>query len=69
MRLNANIQLRKEWTEYGQYWCAYWRGTRNRVRTSKQFLVPPRSKQKDLRFDMLNNPMEYGVKVPDQIIK
>jgi len=62
MRLSSYVQLKREATCNGGFvWFAYWRGTSNRIRRDDGQLVKPRTEQADLRFDMLNNPMERGV--------
>jgi hypothetical protein len=63
-RLSSYIQLKKEWCECGQFWFAYWRGTLNRIRREDGTLVSGRTKQGELKFDLLNNPMERGVIQP-----
>jgi len=60
-KLSSYVQLRKEYSVGGQAWAAYWRGTVNRVLTITGDAVPRRYKQRDLKFDLLNNPMEQGV--------
>lgn len=61
MKLSPMIQLRKEFDICGYFWKAYFRGTNNRVRQANGLVVAPRTKISDLRFDLLNNPMERGV--------
>lgn len=62
-KLSPLVQLRKEYSEFinENVWRAYWRGTNNRIRDDKGELITGRSKQSDLRFDLLNNPCERGV--------
>jgi len=54
-KLSAYIEFRKEFYPcVGKVWFAYYRGTRNRV-TRNYCNIPPRCKQGDLRFDLINN--------------
>ena len=61
MKLSPMINLRKEIEIGGYVWRAYLRGTNNRVCRSNGDKVPAYTKQSDLKFDLLNNPMERGV--------
>ena len=63
MKLSSLVNLRKEYDPVAGYcWRAYWRGTNNRIQRADGQIVPVRIKQADLKFDLLNNPMENGVK-------
>lgn len=61
-KLSGYVVMRKITACDGRLaWFALWRGTRNRVKRSNGELVQAYTKQADLRFDLLNNPMESGV--------
>lgn len=62
-RLSKYVQLKKEYYSFinNNGWKAYWRGTNNRVKRANGLDVNPYIKMVDLRFDLLNNPMERGV--------
>lgn len=60
-KLSSMIQLRKVDNGIWNVWKAYFRGTDNRVCQANGEVVPARTKIADLRFDLLNNPMERGV--------
>ena len=62
-RINSLVMLKKE-KDNGSpfsFWKAYFRGTSNRVKRDSGLMVSAYLKQSDLRFDLLNNPMERGV--------
>lgn len=61
MKLSTMINLRKEIEIGGYVWRAYFKGTNNRVCRSNGDKVQAYTKQADLKFDLLNNPMERGV--------
>ena len=61
-KLSALVVMRKIQAHDGKMsWFALWRGTRNRIKQANGEYVPCRTYQADLRFDLLNNPMENGV--------
>lgn len=60
-RISLMVDLRKEYDTCGMYWKAYFRGTNNRICQANGQPVMARTKQADLKFDLLNNPMERGV--------
>ena len=65
-RINSYVVLKKEvdrdLTQFS-LWHAYFRGTANRVKRENGMIVQGYIKQSELRFDLLNNPMERGVVV------
>jgi hypothetical protein len=63
MRLSGYVVLKKEIVPGipGYFWFAYFRGTSNRIRRKDGSKVQGYTKQSDLKFDLLNNPMERGV--------
>ena len=62
-KISSLVNLRKEYVNAGcgMFWKAYFRGTNNRVCQADGMMVMARTKQSDLKFDLLNNPMERGV--------
>ena len=62
-KISAYVVLKKEPNDSisGYCWRAYFRGTSNRVKRETGQIVFPYSRISDLRFDLLNNPMERGV--------
>jgi len=62
-KLSALVMLKKThegWMGSRGAWQAYWRGTNNTIKRDNGLPVIHMSKS-DLRFDLLNNPMENGV--------
>lgn len=62
-RLSAYVQLKRTHNiQTGLIaWCAFWRGTINRIKDKSGNIVPGRLTQKQLRWDLLNYEMENGV--------
>ena len=62
-KLSCYVQLKKEYESSinSYFWKAYWRGTKNRIKRDNGLVVQGYLKASDLRFDLLNNPMERGV--------
>lgn len=63
MKISKQVILRQEYFMGGYFWKAYFRRTGNRIRRANGQIVQARTKISDLRFDLLNNPMENGVVV------
>lgn len=61
-KLSPYVQFRKEFKcGICNMWSAYFRGTNNRVCRESGAQVQSYTKLSNLRFDLLNNPMERGV--------
>ena len=62
-RLSTYVNLRKEYelSISCKIWRAYWRGTKNRIKYQSGTLVQGYVKQGELKYTLLNNPMEQGV--------
>ena len=63
MKISSYVELKREFEPLisGNVWKAYFRGTSNRVKREAGQDVQAYKKAGDLRFDLLNNPMERGV--------
>ncbi len=61
VKLSPLVQLRKVDNGMWNVWKAYFRGTDNRVCRLDGTVVQAYTKQAELKFDLLNNPMERGV--------
>lgn len=59
-RISPLVEIRKVDNGMWNVYKAYFRGTDNRVCQANGEIVPARTKIADLKFDLLNNPMERG---------